>query len=132
MFGLDMSNQWIALKKRLESEIEHRRGVVGGSENFYRLQGLKEVRDWMQEINSLPPVKDPDAPERILMATGVQDGVHYEVARYPRSKEYRAEYSDGRRKKITISDAVRMAQKPFLGQPGGSAFDKAYQQAHGS
>lgn len=125
-----MSN-WTDLRERVSSEIDTRRNIAAGTENFYRLQALKDVRLWIAELDegsgSKPSANDADV--RTVHGTGVDAAGDYEVTRYARAKKYRKEYSDGRKSEISLAKAVELTQKPVLGQPGGIAFDRAYQAA---
>ena len=125
----NVETKWQSLREKLAADIEKSRNIAGGTQNYYRLQGLKEVLEWMDDLHVSTPVRTArtvELPARILVGRGDYDQGTYEVARYPRSKEYRVEYDDGKREKITLADAVKLSTRPELGQEGGSAFDKAW------
>lgn len=110
--------------------------VKVGAEHFYRTTTLKEVLEWLDEGNAAPPFPsgDDDA-NRLVCGTGTdKDQKDYEVVRRVKAKEYRVEYlwPDSGFRKISLAEAAKMVQYPKLGQPGLSAFDKAYLKAQES
>lgn len=131
---MDIEKRWSELYGRLSESIERRRNAADGTQNYYHLQGLREVQEWMKELGA-PALVARSSGEivRIVHGTGSLPTLgEYEVVRYPRAKEYKVETRDGKhRRKITLADAVSMSQEPILGAEGGTAFDKAWHALNG-
>ena len=128
MFGIvgGMSN----LRERINEGIAESEVKVG-AEHFYRTTTLKEVLSWLDDTPA--STSSEKLPARLVCGTGTGEFGDYEIVRRVRAKEYRLEYVDSDKwTKISLAEAVDLVQDPKLGQPGLTAFDKAYLKAQES